>query len=115
MPLHMNHLVTFLAIAQLFFRVVFNTSFFLSLHIAYNGTKLILFGGHEMDGISKNTTYILDVTSMEWTKGPAVDASQSRSAMACSVSGDNVVIWGGMNVVMLFTSNHTIIINWPYF
>lgn len=55
-----------------------------------------------MDGISKNTTYILDVPSMEWTKGSAVDASQSRSAMACSVSGDNVVIWGGTNVVLLF-------------
>lgn len=55
-----------------------------------------------MDGISKNTTYILDIPSMAWTKGPAVDASQSRSAMACSVSGDNFVIWGGMNVVLLF-------------
>ncbi|KAG0063800.1 hypothetical protein BGZ89_009606 [Linnemannia elongata] len=80
---------------------------------AYNGTKMILFGGHEMDGISKNATYILDVPSMEWTKGSAVDASQSRSAMACSVSGDNVVIWGGIRKTGLDPANYTTLDSTP--
>ncbi|KAF9140846.1 hypothetical protein BG015_001503 [Linnemannia schmuckeri] len=68
---------------------------------------MILFGGHEMDAISKNTTYILDVPSLEWIKGPAVEVAQSRSAMACSVSGDNVVIWGGIRRTGTDPANYT--------
>ncbi|KAK3812442.1 MAG: hypothetical protein J3R72DRAFT_480723 [Linnemannia gamsii] len=62
---------------------------------AYNGTKIILFGGRismTIEGSSVGNLYILDVTSMTWTEGPSADA---RSLMACSVSGDNFLVWGG--------------------
>ncbi|KAF9142472.1 hypothetical protein BG015_000845, partial [Linnemannia schmuckeri] len=63
---------------------------------AYNGTKIILFGGHEMDAISKNIIYILDIPSMTWTKDSTLDPGQSRSYHGCSVSGDNFIAWGGL-------------------
>ncbi|KAK3812444.1 MAG: hypothetical protein J3R72DRAFT_530129 [Linnemannia gamsii] len=63
---------------------------------AYNGTKIILFGGRNGRTVEKGSSvgnlYILDVTSMTWTEGPSADA---RSLMACSVSGDNFLVWGG--------------------
>ncbi|KAF9905579.1 hypothetical protein EC991_001540 [Linnemannia zychae] len=62
---------------------------------AYNGTKLIVFGGKDMTGISTGTIYILDVPTMKWTKGPIVDSLQFRYGHACSVSGDNFLAWGG--------------------
>ncbi|KAF9935145.1 hypothetical protein FBU30_007524 [Linnemannia zychae] len=63
---------------------------------AYNGTKIIFFGGNTVSTISVATIYILDVTTMTWKQGPDADASQARSSMACGVSGDNFVAWGGL-------------------
>lgn len=39
--------------------------------------------------------YILDIQSLTWTKGADVDPQYARSDMACGVSGDNFVAWGG--------------------
>ncbi|KAH7034400.1 hypothetical protein BKA57DRAFT_476077 [Linnemannia elongata] len=62
---------------------------------AYNGTKMILFGGHNSSGPSGGYLFILDVPTMTWSQGLSVDPSQNRSSMACSVSGDNFIVWGG--------------------
>ncbi|KAK3806503.1 MAG: hypothetical protein JOS17DRAFT_822898 [Linnemannia elongata] len=62
---------------------------------AYNGTKMILFGGHNSSGPSGGYLFILDVPTLTWNQGPSVDPSQNRSSMACSVSGDNFIVWGG--------------------
>ncbi|KAH7056320.1 hypothetical protein BKA57DRAFT_450323 [Linnemannia elongata] len=60
---------------------------------AYNGTKILLFGGNTDTTPSVDTLYILDVPTMIWTQ---VDNSlDARSDMACSVSGDNFIVWGG--------------------
>ncbi|KAF9121613.1 hypothetical protein BG015_005775, partial [Linnemannia schmuckeri] len=60
----------------------------------YSGAKMVLFGGDNGSGQSVSSIYILDVASMTWTYGePAPDA---RSDMACSVSGDNFIVWGGI-------------------
>ncbi|KAK3814518.1 MAG: hypothetical protein J3R72DRAFT_503797 [Linnemannia gamsii] len=63
---------------------------------AYQGTKVLMFGGHIFDQPLNQTTegtlYILDVATMTWSQGPR---SQSRNGMACAVSGDNMVVWGG--------------------
>ncbi|KAK3804798.1 MAG: hypothetical protein J3R72DRAFT_130096 [Linnemannia gamsii] len=60
---------------------------------AYNGTKIILFGGMATKGGPPvGNIYILDVTSMTWTEGPG---GEGRTLMACSVSGDNFLVWGG--------------------
>ncbi|KAF9340903.1 hypothetical protein BGX26_008829, partial [Mortierella sp. AD094] len=61
---------------------------------AYNGSKILLFGGTTINGPSVGSIYILDVNSMSWTKGPDADSSQNREQMACTVAGDNFVAWG---------------------
>ncbi|KAF8969766.1 hypothetical protein BGZ46_010623 [Entomortierella lignicola] len=39
--------------------------------------------------------YILDLSTMSWTKGSDVDPSLARSNMACTVAADKFVAWGG--------------------
>ncbi|KAG0276359.1 hypothetical protein BGZ96_003340 [Linnemannia gamsii] len=60
---------------------------------AYNGTKMILFGGNTETTQSVDSLFILDVPSMSWTKAP--NSLDARSDMGCSVSGDNFIVWGG--------------------
>jgi hypothetical protein len=53
---------------------------------------MLLFGG-DTGSASVATLSILDVKTMAWSK--AKDAPDTRSDMACSVSGDNFIVWGG--------------------
>ncbi|KAF9182240.1 hypothetical protein BGZ51_004858 [Haplosporangium sp. Z 767] len=66
---------------------------------AYNGTKMVLFGGRLVADKLKYTPvgsiHILDVNSMSWTKGADISSGLERDGMACTVSGDNFVAWGG--------------------
>ncbi|KAF9920384.1 hypothetical protein FBU30_009793 [Linnemannia zychae] len=67
---------------------------------AYNGTIMLLFGGHSTDlTYFSKSLYILDIKSMTWSQVPDRQNADSRSAMACSVSGDNFIAWGGFNGV----------------
>ncbi|KAF9905581.1 hypothetical protein EC991_001542 [Linnemannia zychae] len=61
---------------------------------AYNGTKIIIFGGHQVDGFSIGDIYIYDFPTKAWNKGPSIDSL--RSSHACSVAGDNLLVWGGI-------------------
>ncbi|KAF9935144.1 hypothetical protein FBU30_007523 [Linnemannia zychae] len=63
---------------------------------AYNGSKMVLFGGNPPGADSVGTLFILDVPTMTWSQGPSTDPSQNRSQMACTVSGDNFIAWGGI-------------------
>lgn len=56
---------------------------------------MILFGGQTSNNDTLGDLYILDMVSMMWNLSQTVPASQSRHSMACSVSGDNFIIWGG--------------------
>ncbi|OAQ22198.1 hypothetical protein K457DRAFT_37218 [Linnemannia elongata AG-77] len=60
---------------------------------AYDGAKMIVFGGTVIGKIY-GSLYILDVPTMTWSLGPS---SQPRMAMSCSVSGDNFIVWGGVS------------------
>ncbi|KAG0366152.1 hypothetical protein BGX24_003826 [Mortierella sp. AD032] len=62
---------------------------------AYAGTKMIVFGGAGLDGVAKAGVYILDVRTRQWTEGKAADLDQARTNMACAVSGDSFISWGG--------------------
>ncbi|KAG0379263.1 hypothetical protein BGX24_001086 [Mortierella sp. AD032] len=64
---------------------------------AYNGFKMVLFGGSLRDDLQLGDIYILDVPTMTWTMGSAPPVPLNRSNMACTVGGDNFVAWGGMN------------------
>jgi hypothetical protein len=48
---------------------------------------MILFGGDDDATSSSANLFILDVRSMTWIE------------MACSIAGDNFIIWGGNNPV----------------
>ncbi|KAK5823545.1 hypothetical protein F5H01DRAFT_376459 [Linnemannia elongata] len=70
----------------------------LELH-AYNGTKLLLFGGDSSNDPTSGSLHILDVRNMIWSKVTGLDPSLGRSAMACAVSGDNFIVWGGIRFI----------------
>ncbi|KAF9284880.1 hypothetical protein BGZ68_004337 [Mortierella alpina] len=65
---------------------------------AYNGTKMIIFGGNHFTRGVQGSIYILDLQTLNWTKGAEADPIQRRSDMACAASGDNFVAWGGETV-----------------
>ncbi|KAF9132813.1 hypothetical protein BGX30_012521, partial [Mortierella sp. GBA39] len=66
---------------------------------AYNGTKMLLFGGEPSNESSSGSLYILDVRNMIWSQATGLDPSLGRSAMACAVSGDNFIVWGGIRFI----------------
>ncbi|KAG0307628.1 hypothetical protein BGZ98_010225 [Dissophora globulifera] len=68
---------------------------------AYNGTKVVYFGGEGIASangasVTQSDIYILDVPSGNWTRGPDVDAGNARSSVVCGVSGDYLIVWGGL-------------------
>ncbi|KAF9931284.1 hypothetical protein FBU30_010513 [Linnemannia zychae] len=65
---------------------------------AYNGTRMVLFGGLTNSSAAVGGIYFLNISSMAWTLGQAVPSEQNRFGMACAVSGDNFIIWGGQGV-----------------
>ena len=68
---------------------------------AFNGTKLILFGG--LGPISsanpsltaRSDIFIYDVAKAKWTRGADAGATRARASHACGVSGDALIVWGG--------------------
>ncbi|KAF9153847.1 hypothetical protein BG015_002515 [Linnemannia schmuckeri] len=62
---------------------------------AYNGSKMIVFGGARLDGVTNADIHILNMATREWTLGKSADASHARRNMACAASGDSFVAWGG--------------------
>ncbi|KAF9140845.1 hypothetical protein BG015_001502 [Linnemannia schmuckeri] len=67
--------------------------------MTHNGTKLILFGGHSANSVSTGSLYILDVHTMTWARGPNVHSAQYRSHLACTVTRDNFIAFGGIRRV----------------
>ena len=66
-----------------------------SIIVAYNGTKVIVFGGSDIQEISQSGIFILDVATMHWTAGTPASPSQARCNLACTVNGDHFIAWGG--------------------
>ncbi|KAF9541119.1 hypothetical protein EC957_003400 [Mortierella hygrophila] len=64
---------------------------------AYDGFKMVVFGGSTTEDTQLGDIYILDVPTMTWTKGSTPPLPLNRSNMACTVGGDNFVAWGGYN------------------
>ncbi|KAF9951025.1 hypothetical protein BGZ72_007359 [Mortierella alpina] len=65
---------------------------------AYDGTKLIVFGGISTASFSTlGSIYMLDAQNLTWTRGADAETSQNRVGMACAVAGDKFIAWGGTN------------------
>ncbi|KAH7051421.1 hypothetical protein BKA57DRAFT_457172 [Linnemannia elongata] len=62
---------------------------------AYSGTKMIVFGGAGLNGVTNAAIHILDLPTREWTLGESANATHARRNMACATSGDSFVAWGG--------------------
>ncbi|KAG0296003.1 hypothetical protein BGZ97_004663 [Linnemannia gamsii] len=63
---------------------------------AYNGQKMVLFGGFTRDMLTPSI-YILDVAKLEWEKGQDIDVNLQRYEHVCTAAGDSFVAWGGLN------------------
>ncbi|KAF9378118.1 hypothetical protein CPB97_009781, partial [Podila verticillata] len=62
---------------------------------AFNGTKLILFGGSAPLDVPLSDVSIYDVAKNTWTAVSDGGPGRARSAHACAVSGDALIVWGG--------------------
>ncbi|KAF9204896.1 hypothetical protein BGZ49_004743 [Haplosporangium sp. Z 27] len=79
---------------------------------ASNGAKIVVFGGQSSSTKSSGSIYILDLKSLSWTKGTDVGSSEGRSGMACTITGNNFIAWGGyQNDTSFNVLNTTIIYN----
>ncbi|KAG0271672.1 hypothetical protein BGZ95_000474, partial [Linnemannia exigua] len=60
------------------------------------GRKMVVFGGQRAtDWKPISGIYILDLDTLEWTSGTAAPSQEARLSMACTVSGDYFIAWGG--------------------
>ncbi|KAG0228571.1 hypothetical protein B0O80DRAFT_495156 [Mortierella sp. GBAus27b] len=79
---------------------------------AYNGTKMVVFGGLDQTGAALNDIYTLDLKTLRWTKGTDGGAGVARGSTACAVTNDLFVAWAGCDSRGApLTSNLTIVYN----
>ncbi|KAF9361963.1 hypothetical protein BGX34_006801 [Mortierella sp. NVP85] len=62
---------------------------------AYDGTKIVFFGGYDESNIAFADIFVLDVATLTWTKGPSAPADDRRANSACAASGDYFISWCG--------------------
>ncbi|KAF9903178.1 hypothetical protein EC991_004086 [Linnemannia zychae] len=69
---------------------------------AAGGTKMIVFGGQRAtDWKAISGIFILDLATMEWSSGTSAPLQEARQSMACTVSGDYFIAWGGSNTAIM--------------
>ncbi|KAF9580812.1 hypothetical protein BGW38_002393, partial [Lunasporangiospora selenospora] len=81
-----------------------------SITQAYNGAKLILFGGM-IPGKYLDDIYIFDIATATWTQGTSAGAENARYGTVGAVTNDLFVSWGGRNRNGEVTSNIVLIYN----
>jgi hypothetical protein len=75
---------------------------------AKNGSKIVVFGGFDEDGVELGDIYVLDVATLEWTTGGRgrgngdvtgmnvkTTTTVARGYAACGMSNNLFVAWGG--------------------
>ncbi|KAG0025395.1 hypothetical protein BGZ81_007204 [Podila clonocystis] len=77
---------------------------------AYNGAKLVLFGGRTTTG-SLNDIWVYDVLASKWEEGSPGGPKRSRSGHACAVSGDYLIVWGGVLMAIETPGDYTSLYN----
>ncbi|KFH63122.1 hypothetical protein MVEG_11159 [Podila verticillata NRRL 6337] len=77
---------------------------------AYNGTKLILYGGRT-NTTTLSDIYVYDVLASKWTQGSPGGLPHARSSHACAVSGDYFIGWGGVQMAVVLPSQYTSVYN----
>ncbi|KAF9381887.1 hypothetical protein CPC16_009636 [Podila verticillata] len=77
---------------------------------AYNGTKLILYGGRT-NTTTLSDIYVYDVLASKWKQGSPGGLPHARSSHACAVSGDYFIGWGGVQMAVIVPSQYTSVYN----
>ncbi|KAF9213305.1 hypothetical protein BGZ59_005547 [Podila verticillata] len=77
---------------------------------AYNGTKLILYGGRTST-TALSDIYVYDVLASKWMQGSPGGLPHARSSHACAVSGDYFIGWGGVQMTVAVPSQYTSVYN----
>ncbi|KAF8978388.1 hypothetical protein BGZ52_006096, partial [Haplosporangium bisporale] len=77
---------------------------------AYNGTKLILYGGRT-NTTTLSDIYVYDVLASKWMQGSPGGLPHARSSHACAVSGDYFIGWGGVQMTVAVQSQYTSVYN----
>ncbi|KAF9105629.1 Acyl-CoA-binding domain-containing protein 5 [Mortierella sp. GBA35] len=84
---------------------------------AYNGTRVLLYGGVDQNNAPLSDLYILNLETMAWTKQDVALPPLGRAYPACAVTNDMFVAWGGgqwdpaSNGFKVITSEFTIVFN----
>ncbi|KAF9953697.1 Acyl-CoA-binding domain-containing protein 5 [Modicella reniformis] len=79
---------------------------------AYNGTKMVVFGGIDQTGAVMSDIYILDTGTLVWIKGTDGGAAVARANTACAVTNDLFIAWGGSDSTFrALTGSNTVIYN----
>ncbi|KAF9987513.1 hypothetical protein BGZ65_003294, partial [Modicella reniformis] len=64
--------------------------------VPYGDSKMVFFGGEDAMGLTTyNDIYVLDLTTLTWTKGQDLPPESSRHGAACAVSNGQFIAWGG--------------------
>ncbi|KAG0289825.1 Adagio protein 3 [Linnemannia gamsii] len=73
-----------------------------------NGSKLVVYGGRQVSGIFSGEVFILDTISGEWKQGAP---GQPRIYAACTIAGNQLLIWGGTTTGNVMASSPVMIYN----
>ncbi|KAF9079317.1 hypothetical protein BGX27_006617, partial [Mortierella sp. AM989] len=78
---------------------------------AYQGTKMVLFGGLTTSEVTLGDIYILDVATLTWTRGPDGGPTVARFESACAITNDYFISWGGLNLDTRVITTTTVVYN----
>ncbi|KAF9300691.1 hypothetical protein BGZ74_007604, partial [Mortierella antarctica] len=60
------------------------------------GKRVVVFGGSDSVVVpALSDIYILDVETMQWTRGPDAGNAGARAAPSCGIDHDLFIVWGG--------------------
>ena len=68
---------------------------FLIPKIATDGSKMIVFGGFNVQLQYSSRLFLLNLGNFTWTEGVDAGAINARGYHTCSTNGDSFVVWGG--------------------
>ncbi|KAG0031668.1 hypothetical protein BGZ81_000815 [Podila clonocystis] len=76
------------------------------------GKRLVVFGGFNAVAVpALSDIYVLDVTTMQWQKGPDAGSDGARAAPSCGIDHDFFIVWGGGYSSKAVTKNVTLLFN----
>jgi hypothetical protein len=80
----------------------------LSVHIDDDGTLIVIYGGRIQGQIFANDIYIYNAVSRTWQAGPP---GLFRVYAACTISGNQLLVWGGQDEKQRMADSNILIFN----